>query len=67
MNSNDIDTRCNLTKVARILYDEDGSNPRVAPILSTRNRPNNKGIVYRYGKKRGQLKPNKHKDCNENQ
>jgi len=63
----EIDNRCDLTKIARIIYDEDGSNPRVAPIISTRNRPNDKGIVYRHGKRRGQLKSCKHKDCNENQ
>ena len=60
----DQDVRCPLTKVCRIIYGKDGS-PRVAPILSMRNKPNDKGIVFKYGKKAGKLKPNKHRDCDE--
>ena len=63
-NDNTADTRCPLTKVARIIYGKDGT-PRVAPILSSRNKENDKGIVYKFGKKAGRLKPNKHRDCNE--
>lgn len=58
------DVRCPLTKVSRIIYGNDGT-PRVAPIFSMRNRPNDKGIVFKYGKRAGRLKPNKHKDCHE--
>jgi hypothetical protein len=53
------DIRCPYTKSAKLL------NGLVAPILSMRNRPNQKDIKFKYGKRAGQLKPCKHKDCNE--
>lgn len=59
------DYRCLYTQVSRLIAGKEEYTSRVAPIRSLRNKPNEKGITYKYGKKAGQLKPEKHKDCNE--
>lgn len=56
------DIRCPLTQSSRLLTRKDGQQV-VAPILSLRTRPNSDGVVFKYGKRAGQLKPYKHKDC----
>lgn len=60
------DIRCFETRVSRLITGKKGSPdelvPRVAPIISFRNMPNPDGVVFKYGKRKGQLKPCKHKD-----
>jgi hypothetical protein len=55
------DLRCLDTKMNRLIY-KDGELPRVAPIVSMRNRPNEEGILFSFGKRAGTPKPYKHKD-----
>jgi len=43
--------QCYTTQIWRI-----NANGAIAPIVSERNRPNNKGITYKFGKKKGQLR-----------
>lgn len=50
-------TQCFETRISRI---KDGV---VQPIQSLRNRPNNLGILFNFGKRAGKPKPFKHKDC----
>lgn len=59
------DLRCTETRLNRSTVNKNGEQV-VAPILSLRNRPNNLGITFKFGKRAGQLKPFKHKDCSEN-
>lgn len=51
--------QCFETRVNRLI----GDPPRVSTIYTLRNRPNDKGITFQFGKRKGQLKPFKHKDC----
>lgn len=46
--------QCEQTRFGRT-----NKNGAISTIYSLRNRPNNKGIVHKYGKKAGQLKKNK--------
>jgi hypothetical protein len=66
MGLNDRDLRCFETRVCRLIASEsEESSARVSPIISLRNRPNNIGVVHKYGKKKNTLKSWKHKDCND--
>jgi len=56
----DQDIRCFETRVSRLIQDEKGS--RVSPIRSLRNMPNVDNVTFQHGKRKGQLKPFKHKD-----
>ena len=61
-----LDLRCFETRVSRLIAaDSEESSARVSPIVSLRNRPNNLGVVHKYGKKKNTLKSWKHKDCND--
>jgi hypothetical protein len=46
--------QCELTQIWRV-----NANGKIATIGSDRNRPNELGIKYTHGKKKGQLKKNK--------
>ena len=48
------DLRCEQTKFSR-----PNKNGNISPIYSFRNKLNDKGVCYLYGKKAGQLKKNK--------
>ncbi len=56
------DERCLETKQSRLIYSEDGKKSWVSPITSMRNRPNNEGVVFQFGKRKNTPKPFKHKD-----
>lgn len=69
-----LDLRCFETRISRLIsgvvtgavtQEEEAMFSRVSPIRSLRNIPNDIGIRFQYGKRKGQLKPWKHKDCNE--
>lgn len=61
-----LDLRCFETRVSRLISgDSEEYSARVSPIVSLRNRPNNLGVVHKYGKKKNTLKSWKHKDCND--
>lgn len=56
------DLRCIETQRSRLIFSEDGKQSWVSPIVSMRNKPNNEGVKFTYGKRAGTLKPFKHKD-----
>ena len=67
-----LDGRCFETRVSRLIAgpdvlteEEQREGARVSPIRSLRNRPNGAGVVFKYGKRAGDPKPYKHKDCND--
>lgn len=69
-----LDLRCFETRVSRLIsgvvidsvsQEDEAYFSRVSPIRSLRNIPNDQGVRFQYGKRKGQLKPWKHKDCND--